>query len=39
MKITKQKSIAIVTGGASGIGLAITEKFVSKRNSYNHYWP
>jgi NAD(P)-dependent dehydrogenase (short-subunit alcohol dehydrogenase family) len=30
MKITKQKSIAIVKGGASGIGLAITEKFVSK---------
>jgi NAD(P)-dependent dehydrogenase (short-subunit alcohol dehydrogenase family) len=30
MKISKQKSVAIVTGGASGIGLAITEKFVSK---------
>ncbi len=29
MKIARQEKIAVVTGGGSGIGLAITEKFVS----------
>lgn len=29
MKIARLEKIAVVTGGGSGIGLAITEKFVS----------
>jgi NAD(P)-dependent dehydrogenase (short-subunit alcohol dehydrogenase family) len=29
MKITKQNKIALVTGGGSGIGLSITEKFIA----------
>ena len=39
MKIITQIKVAIVTGGASGIGLCHNRKICKQRNSYNYYWP